>query len=64
VGGSAQKYVVVRLHVPIVWPIHHGVNLNKKKVSYLEEVGFLFDSKHKNNLQSLFKGEPSTSSSF
>jgi hypothetical protein len=27
-------------------------------MSYLEEVGFLFDSEHKNNPWSLFGGEP------
>ncbi len=39
--------------------IQHSVNLTQKKVSCLEEVGFFFDSEHKNNLRSLFGGEPS-----
>ncbi len=64
VRGFSQKYVVVRLHVLIVWHVQHGLNLNQKEVSYLEKVGFLFGFEHKNNPQSLFKGEPSTSSNF
>jgi hypothetical protein len=40
------------------------VNLTHKEVSYLEEARFLFDFKQRNNPQSLFRNELSTSSNF
>jgi hypothetical protein len=63
-GGYSQKYAIARPHVPIIWPIQHGVKLIQKKISSLEKIGFLFDFEHKTNLRSLFKGEPSTSNNF
>jgi hypothetical protein len=66
VGGSLQKYVIACPHVSTIWPIQHGVHLTKKKVSSLEETGFMFDFEPMNigNLQSLFRGELFTSSNF
>jgi hypothetical protein len=34
--------------------VRHSVDLTQKEVSCLKKVGFLFDSKHKNNPQNLF----------
>jgi hypothetical protein len=64
VGGSLQKYVIVKPHVPIVWPVQHGVNLIQKEVSSLEEARFLFDFECQNNPLSLFRGEPSILNNF
>jgi hypothetical protein len=47
-----------------IWQVPHGINLTQKEVSSLEDVRFLFDSKHRNNPQSLFRGDLSTSSNF
>jgi hypothetical protein len=57
-----RKYVFARSQFLTIWQIQHGVNLIQKEVSFLEKVMFFFNSKHKNNLWSLFKGEPSTTS--
>jgi hypothetical protein len=51
----------VKLIVPTIWPIQEGINLIKKEVTILEEVGFSFDCLHKKNVQSFF-GSPSFSS--
>jgi len=40
------------------------VNLTHKEVSYLRKASFLFDFKQRNNPQSLFGNELSTSSNF
>jgi hypothetical protein len=64
VGGSLRKYVVACPHVSTIWSIQHGVNLTQKEVSSLEEDGFMFDSEHKKNPLSLFRGEPFISSNF
>jgi hypothetical protein len=49
IGGTKQKFVVVRLIVPIVWPIKEGTNLTQKEVTTLEEVAFSFDPLCKKN---------------
>jgi hypothetical protein len=59
VGGTVQKYVVVRPSVPIVWPIQEGIDLTQKEVTTLEEVGFFLD---RNHVQSLFGSQSSNSS--
>ncbi len=48
------KIVVVKLVVPIVWPIQEGINLVQKEVTTLEDVRFFFWLLHRNNIQSLF----------
>jgi len=45
-----------------IWLVQHGINLTQKEVSSLEDARFLFDFKHRNNPQSLFRGDLSTSS--
>jgi hypothetical protein len=47
-----------------IWLVQHGINLIQKEVSSLEDVRFLFDFKHRNNPQSLFRDELSTSNNF
>lgn len=61
VGGFSWKYVIARSHVSIVWLVQHGVNFTQKKVSFLEEVEFLFYSKCMNKPQNIFRGELSIS---
>jgi hypothetical protein len=51
----------VKLIVPTIWPSQEGINLIKKEVTILEEVGFSFDHLHKKNIQRFF-GSPSSSS--
>jgi hypothetical protein len=52
VGGTTWKFVVVRLVVPIVWPIQKGTNLTQKEVTTLEEARFSFDRLCRNKVQS------------
>jgi len=54
VGGIAQKFVVAKPLVPIVWPIQEGTNLTQKEVTTLEETRFSFNHLFRNNIQSLF----------
>jgi hypothetical protein len=57
VGGYVWKFAIIKPQVSILWPVQHNVNLTHNEVSCLEEVGFFFNFKCKNNLQNLFKGE-------
>jgi hypothetical protein len=54
VGGTTQKFVVVKLAVLTIWPIQEGTNLIQKEATTPKEVGFSFDCLRKNNAQSLF----------
>jgi len=57
VGGFVQKYIVVQPQVLIRWPIQHGVNYLIQK--QIEEAGFLFNFRYKNNPWNIFGGQPS-----
>jgi hypothetical protein len=54
VGGTTQKFAIVKPIVPTAWPILVGTNLTQKEVTALKEVGFSFDRLCRNNVQSLF----------
>jgi hypothetical protein len=62
VGGTLQKFVIVRHIVPIVWPIQKGTNLTQNEFTTLKEVGFSFDCFHKSNTWILFGSQSSCSS--
>ncbi len=62
VGGTTQKFAVSRLAVPTIWPIQEGTNLTQKGATTLKEVGFSFDCLRRNNVQSLFGFQSSSSS--
>jgi len=62
VGGTTQKFAIAKLTVPIVWPIQKGTNLTQKKATILEKAWFSFDCLHRNNVQSLFGFQSSSSS--
>jgi hypothetical protein len=64
VGGTIEKFVVVKPQILIAWLVQQNVNLTQKEVSCMEEARFLFNFEHKNNHQSLFKGQPSTTNNF
>ncbi len=53
-----------KLIVPTLWPIQEGTNLTQKEVTTLEEVGFSFDCLCRNNVQSSFGFQSSSSSNF
>jgi hypothetical protein len=57
-----QKYAIGRPLVPTVWPIQKGINLIQKEVTTLEKVRFSFDRLLRNNVQSLFGFQFSSSS--
>ncbi len=59
VGGTTQKYVVVRPLMPTIWLIQEGTNLTQKEVITIEEVGFSFD---RSCVQSLFGSQLSSTS--
>ncbi len=63
-GGIAQKFVVTKPSVPIVWPIQEGTNLTQKEVTTLEEARFSFNHLFRNNTQSLFGFQSSSSNNF
>jgi hypothetical protein len=62
IAKTLQKFIIARLVVPIIWPIQEGTNLTQKEVTSLEEAGFSFDHLHRNNTQSLFGFQSSSSS--
>jgi hypothetical protein len=64
VGAIVQKFVVVRPQILIAWLVQQIVNLIQKEVSCMEGARFLFNFEYKNNHQSLFRGEPSTTNNF
>jgi hypothetical protein len=45
-----QKFVIVRLVVPTIWPIQKGIKLTQKEVTTLKEARFSFDCLCKNNV--------------
>jgi hypothetical protein len=48
IGGTTQKFIVVRPAIPIVWPIQEGINLTKKEVTIFKKAGFSFEPLHIN----------------
>ncbi len=57
-----QKIAISRHVVPTIWLIQEGINLIQKEVTTLEEARYSFDRLHKNNTQSLFGSQFSSSS--
>jgi hypothetical protein len=44
-----RKCAIIRLIIPIIWPIQEGINLIQEEVITLEKVRFSFDCLCKNN---------------
>ncbi len=61
-GGIVQKLAIIRPTIPTLWPIQEGINLTQKDVTTIEEVVFSFDHLCRNNAQSLFGFQSSSSS--
>jgi hypothetical protein len=62
IGGTTQKIVISRHVVPTIWVIQEGINLIQKDVTTLEKARFSCDRPHRNNTQSLFGSQFSSSS--
>ncbi len=62
ISGTLWKFIVVKLVVPIVWPIQKGINLIQNEIIILKEAWFSFDHLHKSNAWSLFSSQSSCSS--
>jgi hypothetical protein len=51
ISGTTQKFAIVRLAIPTIWPIQESTSLTQKEVTTLKEAWFSFISYIKTTLE-------------